>query len=338
MSRAKHLETTSRYLSINYRPNALPLQVYSIYMESAVSSMLASRFFRFFRHLNWATLRRAFLRIGQRRLPGLSAEMAFNAMLALFPGILAILTAIGLFVSSAATLKNLAGQLSEVAPKEALFLIQGFIREISQSYNQGLFSLSFLAAIWTSSAAIGAAMVAFDEIHRIPLKQRRPFWKAKLISIVLTLGTIILLIAASFLVFISDLIVRLVASNSGTLGLELLSLWRLFSWPLALGIVAIACAFIYRYGPSRWEPGTPILPGAIVAAVLWAVSSALFRLYVSNFGNYNKVYGAVGAVIVLMLWLYMSCFVLLLGEQLNVTVGDEIRQKARTKTLARCDD
>ena len=300
--------------------------------------MLRSRFFRFFRYLNWTTLRKASIRVGERRLAGLSSEMAFNAMLALFPGILAILTAIGLFVSSAATLKNMAVQLSEVAPKEVLFLIQGFIAEVTQGHNQGLFSLSFLAAIWTSSAAIGAAMVAFDEIHRIPLKQRRPFWKAKLISIALTIGTIILLIAASFLVFLSDLIIKLVASNAGALGSELLSAWRLFSWPLALGIVAIACAFIYRYGPSCWEHGTPILPGAIVAALLWAGVSALFRLYVSNFGNYNKVYGAVGAVIVLMLWLYMSCFVLLLGEQLNITVGDEIRQKARTKTLARFDD
>ena len=265
---------------------------------------------------------------------GLSAEMAYNAMLALFPAILAILTAIGLFKSSASTFEALARQLSEVAPKEAIFLIQGFTKEIAQSQNQGLFSLSFFAAIWAASGALSAAMAALDQIHQIPPEQRRPFWKAKLISIGLTIGTIIFLIAASFLVLISDWLVQLVANKSGTLASELLSLWRLLSWPCALGIVASACAFIYRYGPSRWTHGRPIMPGAIVAAVLWAIASALFRLYVSNFGNFNKVYGAVGTVIVLMLWLYMTCLVLLIGEQLNTTVGEEMLSKAKAKKAA----
>jgi membrane protein len=96
-----------------------------------------------------------------------------------------------------------------------------------------------------------------------------------------------------------------------------------------LGIVATAFAFIYRFGPSRWKHGTPIMPGAILAAISWAIISALFRLYVENFGNYNKVYGAVGAVIVLLLWLYMSSLVLLLGDQLNVTVGEAMQQAKR---------
>ena len=287
------------------------------------------RFFRFFRHLNWATLKKTFQRVGQRRLTGLSAEMAYNAMLALFPAILAILTAIGLFQSSAKTFEGVAKQLSEIAPQEALFLIEGFAHEISQSQNQGLFSVSFVAAIWASSGALSAAMTALDQIHQIQPEQIRPFWKAKLISIGLTIGTIVLLIIASFLVFISDLIVKLLISQSGLL--ELLSIWRLFSWPLALGIVASAFAFIYRYGPSRWVPGTPIMPGAMVAAVSWAIISGLFRLYVSNFGNYNKAYGAVGAVIVLMLWLYMTSLVLLIGDQLNVTVGESMRHRRKRR-------
>ncbi|MBD2003392.1 MULTISPECIES: YihY/virulence factor BrkB family protein [Cyanophyceae] len=293
--------------------------------------MRSLRFFRFFRHLGWATLKKTFQRVAQRRLTGHSAEMAYNAMLALFPAILAILTAIGLFEFSTSTFDQLAGQLSEVAPKEVLFLIEGFVQEISQSRNQGLFSISFFAAIWASSGALSAAMNALDQIHQIPPERTRPFWKAKLISLGLTIGTILLLITASFLVFISDLIVRFVAYQSGLLGSGLLAIWRLFSWPMALIIVASAFAFIYRYGPSRWVKGTPIMPGAIVAAVSWAIISALFRLYVSNFGNYNRAYGAVGAVIVLMLWLYMSSLVLLIGDQLNVTVGESMRQSRKAK-------
>jgi len=291
--------------------------------------MLSARFFRFFRYLNLVTLRKTFARAVQRRLMGLSAEMAYNAMLALFPAILAILTAVGLFEDSLqSTVRNLANQLSEVVPYEAMELINNFANTINQTKNSGLFSVSFIAALWASSGALSAAMNALDQIHEIPPQKIRPFWKAKLISLGLTIGSISLLVIASFLVFISDLVVQLVVDQSGAS--VLLALWRLLSWPLALGIVATTFAFIYRFGPSRWSHGTPLMPGAILAAISWAILSGLFRLYVANFGNYNKVYGAVGAVIVLLLWLYMTSLVLLIGDQLNVTVG-EAMQKAKAK-------
>ncbi|HEY9669372.1 MAG TPA: YihY/virulence factor BrkB family protein [Coleofasciculaceae cyanobacterium] len=287
--------------------------------------MVSARFFRFFRYLNLTTLKKTIARAMQRRLMGLSAEMAYNAILALFPSILAILTAIGLFEESLqSTFHDLARQLSEVVPDQAMQLIRDFAKEINLTKSRGLFSLSFILAIWTASGAMSAAMNAFDQIHKIPPEAARPFWKAKLVSLGLTIGNILLMVTASFLVFISGWLVEMAAKQSGLLVLS--KIWGLLSWPLALGIVATAFAFIYRYGPSHWSKGTPIAPGAILAAISWAVVSALFRLYVSNFGNYNKVYGAVGAVIVLLLWLYMTSLVLLLGEQLNVTVGDAMQQ------------
>ncbi|HEY9610098.1 YihY/virulence factor BrkB family protein [Allocoleopsis sp.] len=291
--------------------------------------MLSTRFFRFFRYLNLATLRKTFTRAIKRRLMGLSAEMAYNAILALFPAILAILTAIGLFEDSLqSTFHNLARQLSEVVPDQAMQLIKDFAKQINLGKNRGLFSLSFILAIWTASGALSAAMNALDQIHDIPPEETRPFWKAKLVSLGLTIGSILFSVLASFLVFISDWVVFIVVDQSGAS--VLLKIWRLLSWPLALGIIATGCAFIYRYGPSRWTKGTPIMPGAILAAISWAMISALFRLYVTNFGNYNKVYGTVGAVIVLLLWLYMTSLVLLLGDQLNVTVG-EAMQRAKTR-------
>ncbi len=286
--------------------------------------MLKTRFVPFFRHLRWATLKETFARVGQRRLLGLSSEIAYNAMLSLFPAILAVLTAIGLFEESLqATFKQLAAQLSQVAPDEALVLIRNFSGQITQTRNTGLFSISFVVAIWAASGALSAAMTALDQIHQIPPEQTRPFWQAKLVSLGLTIGTIMLLVMASFLVFLSDLLLNFFVFQSRLS--FLLVIWRLLSWPLALGIVAAAFAFVYRYGPSRWNSGTPMLPGAVLAAVSWAILSALFRLYVANFGNYNQVYGAVGAVIVLMLWLYMSAAVLLVGDQLNVTVGEAMQ-------------
>ena len=290
--------------------------------------MLKTRFVRFFRHLSWPTLKKTLTRVGQRRLPGLAAEIAYNAMLSLFPAILAVLTAISLFQESLqSTFKGIATRLSQVAPDQAMTLIHGFAKEITQTKNSGLFSISFVVGIWVASGALSAAMNALDQIHQIPPEQTRPFWQAKLVSLGLTIGTILLLLSASFLVFISDLILKFVVGEIHGLAV-LLVIWRLLSWPLALGIVAIAFAFVYRYGPSRWNSGTPIMPGAVLASVFWAVLSGLFRLYVANFGNYNKAYGAIGAAIVLMLWLYMSAVVLLVGDQLNVTVGEAMHSEA----------
>jgi membrane protein len=289
--------------------------------------MLSTRFVRFFRHLSWATLKKTFARVGERRLLGLSAEIAYNAMLSLFPAILAALTAIGLFEESLqSTFKQMAVQLSKVAPDEALVLIRDFAREITLSKNTGLFSISFVGAIWAASGALSAAMTALDQIHEIPPEQIRPFWKAKLISLGLTIGTILLLVIASFLVFISDWLLKFFVRESGFF--VLYAVWQLSRWPLALAIVSAAFAFIYRYGPSRWNSGTPMMPGAVLAAVSWAIVSGLFRLYVSHFGNFNKAYGAVGAVIVLMLWLYMTAVVVLVGDQLNFTVGKAMRPRA----------
>jgi membrane protein len=267
------------------------------------------------------------IQAGNQRLPGLAAEMAFNVMLALFPAILTVLTAIGLITSSEAAFQQLAIQLGQVAPDEVVDLVQNFIQEIHTAHNQQLLSISFIASFWISSGAISAAMNALDHIYQIPQKQRRPFWKAKLVSLHLTFGTILLLMVASTLVFISDLLVQLIVVRSGVIANGLLQLWHLFSYPLALGIVAIAFAFIYRYGASHWTMGTPILPGAILAALFWALFSSLFRLYVSHFGSYNRVYGAVGAFIVLLLWLQLSSLMMLIGAQFNVTVGQAMRQR-----------
>ncbi|MBV9389527.1 MAG: YihY/virulence factor BrkB family protein [Chroococcidiopsidaceae cyanobacterium CP_BM_ER_R8_30] len=292
--------------------------------------MLSIRFFRFFRYLfRWSTLKKVLVRIAQRRLPGLSGEIAYNAMFSLFPAILALLAAISLFKNFLGdTFNGLATQISQVAPDQALAVIHAVIQEVIQTQSSSLFSISFVVAIWVASAALSSAMFAFDQIAQIPPEQVRPFWKAKLISIGLTIGTIVLLLVASFLVFISDWLLQLVVHKVSKLAI-LLVMWRLLSWPLALGIVSAAFAFVYRYGPSRWTHGTPVMPGAVVAAVLWAVVSAMFRLYVADIANFNRTYGAIGAVMVLMLWLYLSALVLLVGNELNVTVGEDMRAAAK---------
>ena len=288
--------------------------------------MIKSRFIKFLRHFNLKTIIQTVANVSKRRLLGLASEIAYNAILSLFPAILAILTAIGLLEEGLQEIfKDLAEQLSRIAPKDALDLITEFAsNEIANSKNGGLFSLSFIAALWTSSGAIGTAMTALDQIQQTSPDNIRPFWKAKLVSLGLTIGSMILLLIACLLVFISGELLNFIVDNSAGY-LDFLShLWDLMRIPLALAIVASAFGFIYRFGPSHWKKGTPIMPGAIFAAVCWAFVSNLFRIYVANFGNYNKAYGAVGTVIVLMLWLYMTAAVILIGNQLNVTVAESM--------------
>ncbi len=286
------------------------------------------RWIRFFRHLNWRTFKKTMDRTMEARLLGLASEIAFNAMLSLFPAIIAVLTAIGLVAESLQnTFIQATVQLSQILPEEAWSLISEFAtKEIAESKNRGLFSVSFVIAIWIASGAVSTAMTAFDQIEQISPENVRPFWKAKLISLGLTIGTILLLMLASFVVFISDFLLGILIRGNGYL-VFLLHIWQLLLWPLALVIVAATFSLVYRYGPSLWKRGTPLMPGAVLAAIFWAIVSALFRFYVTNFGNYNKVYGTVGTFIVLMLWLWMSAFVLLVGNQLNVIVGESMQNR-----------
>ncbi|MGF1496013.1 MAG: YihY/virulence factor BrkB family protein [Elainellaceae cyanobacterium] len=289
------------------------------------------RFFRFFRYLTPRVIWETSKRVAEQQLMGLASEIAYNAMFALFPSILAIFTAIGLFAPLTVRFQRMIERVSEIVPLEVFRLVSNFAEELSSSSNSGLFSLSFFFAIWISSGAVGAAMRAMDQIHQIPRRRRRPFWKAKLISIGLTLGAIALLILASFLVFLSDILfdvlIQQAARRSSFLEQALLTIAQYLSLPLALGTMSVAFAILYRFGPSHWNPGKPILPGAVLAAISWAVISGLFRFYVTHFGNYNRVYGAVGAVIVLLLWLYLSSLVMLIGDQLNVVVGEAMQGK-----------
>ncbi len=280
-------------------------------------------FFTFLRHLGWSTWVKAIRSAGRQRLMGLASEMAYNVMLALFPGILTLLTAIGLFDAPRTAVQRLEDQIELVAPLQVVSLIQDFVADIT-SRNQGLFSLSALGALWAMSSAIGAAMVAMDQIHQVPPKQRRPFIQHRVLALFVAVGSIAMMLAAIFLLFVSDIAVNLLASQSGGFEKFLLRLWQWLSLPIALGLVAIAFSVIYRFGPSRWKPGTPILPGAIIAAFCWALLSMIFRDYVLKIVDYSLTYGTLGTVIVLLIWLYLGCLVMLMGNQLNITVGSKI--------------
>ncbi len=308
-----------------------------------------ARYFQFLLYLNWNTVKTVAVRTVEHRLSGFSAEMAFQSMLALFPALLAILAAISLSESLQSILYEIASLLAEIAPEQVRQLIA---RQLIINRSPQLFSFSFILAIWLFSSVIVSAMSALNHIHQVPRDRHRPFWRAKLIAIGLAVGSLLLLVVASGLVFVSDLAVETLARKSciletvGSCPIDQINLcleqppvqsclleetlssnWLKLRWPITLGVVSINFALIYRYGPSYRQPETPIMPGAILSAILWAFLSNLFRLYVYHFGNYNLTYGTIGAFIILLLWLYICCLVMLIGAQLNVTVGEAMRRK-----------
>jgi membrane protein len=293
------------------------------------------RFLRFFGYLNHRVLAIVIRRSIQHRLLGLSAEIAYNAIFALFPAILAVISAIGLLALPESHFRAITEQLSLVVPDAAMTLIRGFLRTLRSSRSEELVSLSFLASLWVSSNVLGAAMAALDQIYEIPRRYRRSFWNARLMAIGLSFGSFLLLTIALVIIAIGDVAVRQVAHHSGSMAHPLFQVWHLLSLPIALGIVAFTFGFIYRYGPSQRPKDSPIMPGAILAALLWVLLSGLLRLYVAHFGNYNQAYGAIGAVIILLLWLYLSGLTMLLGCQLNVVVGQAMQPSNRRRRKRR---
>ena len=283
-------------------------------------SMRSTRSF-FWPYLSHKTLKQVLRGIGQRRLPGLAAEMAYNNLLALFPVIVALLAAIGLLDIAPKYVNFLAQELLQIAPEQVLSLLRDFITQVSLPEGKEVIVVSLAAALWVASNAMGAAMNAMDEIHQIAPSQRRSFSQSRFVSLGLTIATLSLYLIASFLIFISDVIVQFLLDWLQISSNRILPLWNLVRWLGGLASIVVAFGAVYRHGPSRWRSGDPLLPGALLAALLWAASSKLFRFYVGHFDSYNLTYGALGAAIVLLLWLNFSSLAMLIGAQFNVVVG-----------------
>ncbi|MEL6578945.1 MAG: YihY/virulence factor BrkB family protein [Cyanobacteria bacterium J06621_12] len=362
------------------------------------------------RYLNWVTVQKTIACVIRKRLTGLAAEMAFSAMLGLFPAIIAVLTAISFFETSVeSTLASFAVHYADIVPIQVWTLLLEFIGEIRAAENKSWFSLSTLTAIWIISGVLSAAINALDQIHQVAPESKRSYLETKVVAVSLTVFTIALLIIACFLLWIGDILLQIALQQNwislllstwkifsiivviaiattiagmiyqfktklrrksdqefktaitilltifGTVAAQLvyasyltiqnllvnssievslsnllIDLWRWLGFPIALGIIAIAFSLIYRYGTSERIKNTPVLPGAILAAISWAIVSLIFRLYVSHIGIYSKIYGTVGTAIILMLWLYLSSLVMLIGEQVNVVLGEAISKDNRS--------
>jgi membrane protein len=246
-------------------------------------------------------------------MPIIAGGVAFFGFLAIFPGLIAMISLYGL-VASPETVARQVEDLSAQLPDEAANLIGEQLKSIVDNSGGALtvsLVVSILAALWSASGGMGnlitAVNLAYDEV------ETRSFVKLKALSLLLTLGGIVfMLITIGLLAVVPVVLDALPLGPVGTI------LAQVLRWLLLLAVFAGSLAVLYRVGPDRDAPRLRwVSLGAVVVTVVWALVSVGFSLYVNNFGSYDKTYGAIAGVIVLMLWLYLTCYLVLLGAEIN---------------------
>jgi membrane protein len=273
-------------------------------------------------------------------MPIIAGGVAFFGFLSIFPALIALISLYGL-VATPETVARQVEELSAQLPESAANLIETQLNDIVTNDGGALtFGLvvSILGALWTASGGIGnlitAVNIAYDEV------EARGFVKLKLISLALTLGAIAFVLVAFGLVAVVPAVIA--ALPLGVVGTVLAEVAR---WALLLAVFAGSLAVLYRVAPDRDAPQLRwVSLGSVIVTVVWALVSVAFALYVNKFGSYDKTYGAIAGVIVLMLWLYLTCYLVLLGAEINseaehqtahdTTTGDPAPMGDRNATMA----
>ena len=244
---------------------------------------------------------------------GRAAQLAYYFLFALFPFFLVLTTLLG-YLPVPNLLDRLMETLAEMLPGEALRLVQDNVRELVTNQRGGLLSLGILAALWTSSSAVTAIIDGLNRAYDV--EEGRPFWKVRLMAILLTVGLSVFIIVSLILLTFGPQIGGWIADRVG-LGSVFQVSWNILRWPVIVGLLIGAMALIYYMAPDVEQEWQWITPGSVVAVIGWLLASLGFSFYVNNFGSYNATYGSIGAVIVLLTWMYVSGFFILVGGEIN---------------------
>src|SRR3989440_10925215 len=279
---------------------------------------------------------RVWARADDDELLGRSAQLSYYFLLALFPLLLFLITLFGYFNGAGSHLRHrLIAYLGEVMPSSALHLVAATIDEVTQARGGGKLSVGLLLALWASSSGMNAISQSLNAAYDV--RETRPWWKVRLLSIALTIALSVLIISALLIVLYSG---RFGHQLAGLIheGEAFALVWRILQWPIALAFVFIAFVMIYRFVPNvaakregkglrrtdyrrRW-----FSPGIGIAIALWLLVSLGFRLYLHFFNSYSATYGSLGALIILMLWFYLTGAAILLGGEINCEFEKEIRE------------
>jgi len=248
---------------------------------------------------------------------GLAAQLAYYFFLALFPALLFFVALIS-FIPIAGLMDAIATVLARVAPNRDVYdIIHDQIVRIAGDKNGGLLTIGMLGAIWSTSAGVSAIIDTLNTAYDI--QEGRPWWNVRLTSLGLTIALAIFIVFSFVLVIAGPALAEKVAVWA-RLGPAFEWTWRIAQWPVVFGLVAFAIAIIYYYAPDAEQEWIWITPGSVLATLLWLLSTLAFKFYVQRVASYSAAYGAIGGVIVLLLWFYVSGLAVLVGAELNAEI------------------
>lgn len=269
--------------------------------------------------------RRTLREFKEDNLPDWAAALTYYSVLSLFPGILVVVSLVGLGGESLS--QSVINEVGALVPGEVREVLTGALNELqSARLGAGLVALGgFAAAVWSASRYVAAFMRASNVIWDVP--EGRPIWKIMPLRLGITLVTLVLLALLAVVVVISGPVARFAGELLG-LGPQAVAVWDLAKWPVILLAISLLLALLYWAAPNARRRFRWINPGGLLALLLWLAASALFALYVANFGSYNKIYGSLAAVIIFLVWLWIGNMAILLGAEFNAEL-ERARRIAR---------
>jgi membrane protein len=262
-------------------------------------------------------LKRTFTEYSEDNMSDWAAALTYYGLLSLFPALIALVSIVGLFGDPATTTKTITDIVTKLGPSSAAQTFAGPVKSITSHKSAAgiLFVVGLGAALWSASGYVGAFMRAANIIYETP--EGRPFWKLRPLQILVTFFMIVLLAAVALGIVLTGPVVSAVAGPLG-IGSTAQTIWNFAKWPVMLLAVLAMLSVLYHASPNVQLPGFKwVTPGAIFALVIWLVASGLFAFYVANFGSYDKTYGTLGGLVVLLMWLWITNCALLLGMELN---------------------
>jgi membrane protein len=265
----------------------------------------------------WPTLKRTVQEFQEDNLTDWAATLTYYGLLALFPALIVLVSLVGLLGDPESTTNTLTDIVTKIGPDSAASTFEGPIKQVTESRATAGFALitSTLVALWSASGYLGAFIRASNVIYET--REGRPFWKLRPLQLLMTLVVVLLLAVMAMGVVLTGPIVSDVAEPIG-ISDTAVSIWNYAKWLLIAVLFVLMIGLIYYAAPNVKQRGYSwITPGGLVALVVWLVASAAFGFYVSQFGSYNKVYGSLAGLVVILIWMWITNLAILFGHELN---------------------
>jgi membrane protein len=265
----------------------------------------------------FATVKRTVTEFMEDGLTDWAAALTYYGLLALFPALIAFVGIVGLVADPAGATRTITDIVTQIGPSSAADTFSGPIQSITSSSGTSGFLavVGFLTALWAASGYVGAFIRASNIIYETP--EGRPFWKLRPIQLAITLVTLLMAAIALVALIVSGPLAEAVGSAIG-LSDAAVTAYQIAKWPiLALLVITIFSVLYYASPNAKLRGFKWVTLGSVVALVIWVVASAGFAFYVANFGSYDKVYGTLGGVVVLLVWMWITNVAILVGHELN---------------------